>query len=64
MLLFSSPTSPNEPLKTYTLTKTLARQTTSTLGFPLSVKTYRQILIAVTEKHIQQIAKPFNHYND
>jgi hypothetical protein len=63
-LLFSSPTSPNEPLKTHTLTKTLARQTTSTLGFPLSVKTYRQISIAVTEKHVRQIAKLFNHYDD
>jgi hypothetical protein len=63
-LLFSSPTSPNKPLKTYTLMKTLARQTTSTLRFPLSVKTYQQISIAVTEKHVRQIAKPFNHYNN
>lgn len=63
-LLFSSPTSPNEPLKTYILTNTLARQATSTLGFPLTVKTYRQISIAVTEKHIRQIANPFNHYDD
>jgi hypothetical protein len=63
-LLFSLPSSPREPLKTYTLTKTLGRQTTSTLGFPLSVKIYRQVSIAITEKHVQDIAKPFNHYDD
>jgi hypothetical protein len=51
-LLFSLPSSPREPIKTCTLTKALTRQTTSTLGFPLSVKIYRQVSIAVTEKHI------------
>jgi hypothetical protein len=25
---------------------------------------YRQISIAITEKHIRQISKPFNRYND
>jgi hypothetical protein len=63
-LLFSLPSSPREPVKTYTLTKALTRQTTSTLGFPLSVKIYRQVSIAVTEKHVQDISRPFNQYDD
>jgi hypothetical protein len=63
-LLFSLPSSPREPVKTYALTKTLARQTTSTLGFPLSVKIYRQVSIAITEKHVQDISRPFNQYDD
>jgi hypothetical protein len=63
-LLFPLPSSLREPVKTYTLTKTLARRTTSTLGFPLSVKIYRQVSIAVTEKHVQDIFQPFNQYDD
>jgi hypothetical protein len=59
-LLFSLPSSPGEPVKTYAL----ARQTTSTLGFPLSVKIYRQVSIAITEKHVQDISRPFNQHDD
>ncbi|KAJ6267416.1 hypothetical protein PSV08DRAFT_229224 [Bipolaris maydis] len=63
-LLFSSPSSPSRPLKTNSLTKILMRQTTLTLGHPLSVKIYRQVSIAITEKHVRQISKPFNQHDD
>jgi hypothetical protein len=63
-LLFSLPGSPREPVKTHTLTKVLARQTTSTLGFPLTVNIYWQVSIAITEKQVQDISRPFNQYDD
>jgi hypothetical protein len=63
-LLFSAPAAPKEPMKTYVLSKVLARQTTATVGFPLSVKTYRQLSIAVTEKHVRPILTPFNRNDD
>ncbi|KAH8686633.1 hypothetical protein GQ44DRAFT_638609, partial [Phaeosphaeriaceae sp. PMI808] len=52
-LLFSSLTSLNKLLKTYSLTKILMR-------FLLSIKIYRQVSITIIEKHIRQILKPFN----
>ncbi|XP_014550613.1 hypothetical protein COCVIDRAFT_42919 [Bipolaris victoriae FI3] len=63
-LLFSSPSSPSKPLKTSSLTKILMRQTTLMLGNPLSVKIYRQVSIAITEKHVRQISKPVNQHDD
>jgi hypothetical protein len=56
-LLFSLPSSLRVPGKTYILTKILAHQATSTLGFPLSVKIYRQVSIAVTETHVQEFSR-------
>jgi hypothetical protein len=58
-LLLSSPVKPKEPMKTSILSKLLREQTTSTLGYPVGVQVYRQLSIAITEKHIKQIANPF-----
>jgi hypothetical protein len=63
-LLFSSPVRPREPMKTSILSKILLEQTISTLGFPVGVEVYRQLSIAVTEKHVKQIANPFNQHDD
>lgn len=63
-LLFYSLARPKEPLRKSLLLKVLCEQTTSTLGFPVGVQTYRQLLIAITEKHVKQIANPFNQHDD
>jgi hypothetical protein len=63
-LLFSSPAKPKKPIKTSILSKMLREQTISTLGFPIGVQVYRQLSIAITEKHIKQIANPFNQHDD
>jgi hypothetical protein len=63
-LLFSSPVNPKEPIKTSVLSKILREQTISTLGFPVGVQVYRQLSIAITEKHVKQIANPFNQHDD
>lgn len=63
-LIFSSLARPKKPLKTAVLSKILRGQTTSTLGFPVGVQTYRQISIAITENHVKQIANPFNRHDD
>ena len=59
-LLFSSPVRPKKPMKTSILSKILREQTISTLGFPVGVQAYRQLSVAITEKHVKQIANPFN----
>jgi hypothetical protein len=63
-LLFSSPVRPTEPIKTSILSKILREQTISTLGFPVGVQVYRQLSIAITEKHVKQVANPFNQHDD
>ena len=63
-LLFSSLNRPKVPLKTTVLSSILRERTVSTLGFPLNVQTYRQLSIAITEKHVRQIANPFSQYDD
>jgi hypothetical protein len=63
-LLFSSPVKSKGPMKTSVLSKLLREQTTSTLGFSMGVQVYRQLSIAITEKHVKQIANPFNQHDD
>ena len=63
-LLFFSATDPKNPCKTSRLTKSLKEYTTRAIGFPVGVREFRQLTIAITEKHIKQISKPFNQYDD
>ena len=63
-LLFSSPLKPKEPMKTSIISNLLQEQTTSTLGYPVGVQVYRQLSIAITEKHVKQIANPFHRHDD
>ncbi|OAL42583.1 hypothetical protein IQ07DRAFT_593696 [Pyrenochaeta sp. DS3sAY3a] len=63
-LLISSPADPKEPLKTSVLTKALERLTKSTVGLRMSVRINRQLVIAITDKHIRHISEPFNRHDD
>jgi hypothetical protein len=63
-LLFSSASRPNEVWKTSVLSKALQQCAKSVIGYEFGVKIYRQLSIAITEKHIAQISKPFNRYDD
>jgi hypothetical protein len=63
-LLFSSPVRPREPIKTSIMSKILREQAVSTLWFPLGVQVYRQLSIAITEKHVKQATNPFNQHED
>jgi hypothetical protein len=63
-LLFPSTANPHEPRKTEELTKLLKSCTESATGAALGVRVYRQLTIAITEKHIKQMSQLFNLYDD
>lgn len=64
-LLFASPYEPERVWKTHVLTKALAGHSKSIIGgVGLGVQVYRQLSIAITEKHVKQISKPFNRFDD
>jgi hypothetical protein len=63
-LLFASFQSPTSPWKVAVLTKALKTLTQAVCGVPFGVRIYRQLSIAVTEKHVKQISKPFNRYDE
>lgn len=62
--LFVSPHLPDKPWKVQVLTNALKRLTKNVCGSSFGVQIYRQLSIAVTEKHVKQISKPFNRYDD
>jgi len=64
LLLFPSVANPHEPRKTEELTKMLKICTENAIGIALGVRVYRQLTIAITEKHIKQTSRPFNRYDD
>lgn len=63
-LLFSSPESLEQPWKSVVLIKALKKLSVEVCGVSMGVQIYRQLSIAVTEKHIKQISRPFNRYDD
>ncbi|KAF6783210.1 hypothetical protein CSOJ01_15923, partial [Colletotrichum sojae] len=63
-VLFRPLLRPTDHWGTEKLSKELSRRATHLFGFTLSVRTYRQISIAITEKHIKQIRRPFNRLQD
>ena len=63
-LLLPSVMNPHEPRKTEKLTKVLKIRAENATGAALGVRDYRQVIIAITEKHIRQTSRPFNHYDD
>jgi Orsellinic acid/F9775 biosynthesis cluster protein D len=63
-LLFASHARPNEPWETDRLSKALQRQTADIIGISIGVQLYRQLSIAITEKHIRQISRPFDRFDD
>jgi hypothetical protein len=52
------------PWTTADLTKTLRQMSCEILDEPIGVQLYRQLSIAITEKHIKQLARPFNRHDD
>ena len=63
-LLFCSPQRPDRLWKTHVLSGALRRLTESTVGRAFGTHVYRQLSIAVTEKHVRQIRNPFDRHND
>ena len=62
-LLFYYPGRPVAPWKADILTKALRAHTNDLCGVEIGIQVYRQLSIAITEKHIKQISRPF-HLND
>ena len=54
-LLFPSVVDPAKPCKTAELTKVLQEYTQKALGFPIGCRLFRQITIAITEKHVKSL---------
>lgn len=63
-LFFASPENPGQCWKVGILTKALKSLTKNVCGVSFGAQVYRQLSIAVTEKHVKQISKPFNRYDD
>ncbi|KAJ1673347.1 hypothetical protein EV182_005413, partial [Spiromyces aspiralis] len=63
-LLFCSPQQPRKLWKSAILSWALQQLTESTVGQALGIRLYRQISIAFTKKHVQQLADPFNRFDD
>lgn len=62
-LLFHYPGRPDAPWKADVLTKALRAHTNDLCGVEIGIQVYRQLSIAITEKHVKQISRPF-HLND
>ncbi len=63
-LLFASSERPERPWTADVLTKALKLLTQDVCGTPFGVQVYRQLSVAVTERHIKHISRPFNRYDD
>lgn len=46
------------------LTAMLRKATTEVWGLPANSQLYRQLTIGITEKHVQEVHKPFNRFDD
>jgi hypothetical protein len=63
-LLLASMENPERPWKSDVLTKALKTLTHGICDVAFGVLVYRQLSVAVTERHIKQIRRPFNRYDD
>jgi hypothetical protein len=63
-LFFSPFNDPVRPWKVDVLTKALKELSNDICGTPFGVQVYRQVSIAVTEKHVKQISRPFDRNDD
>ncbi|KAF4492952.1 ATP-dependent DNA helicase tlh1 [Colletotrichum fructicola Nara gc5] len=63
-ILFASHLCPDTPWSTGKLSKELMRSTTQFTGQPINTQTYRQLSIAITERHVKQIHTLFDQYDD
>jgi hypothetical protein len=62
--LFSSPDDPSRPWQPSRLTAVLRKVSKDVAGVELGVQVYRQLSIAITERHLAHISKPFNRFDD
>jgi hypothetical protein len=62
--LFCSADEPGKPWQGTRMTSALRRLTREVAGLDIGVQTYRQLSIAVTEKHLAHLSSPFNRYDD
>jgi len=63
-LLFISSESPNQPWKSDVLTKALKNLSQDVCDAAFDLQVYRQLSIAPREKHVKQISRLFNGYDD
>lgn len=63
-LFFSWSNDPERPWTVEVLTKALKKLSTAVCGTPFGVQVYRQLSIAVTEKHVKCISRPFDRNDD
>ncbi len=63
-LFFTSPESKGKPWNSSVLTKALRELTQRVCGVAFGVQVYRQLSIAVTERHIKQVSRPFDRFDD
>lgn len=63
-LLFCSLEDPDKAWRATRLTSALKKLTREVAGLDVGVRSYRQLSIAVTEKHLAHISSPFNRYDD
>jgi hypothetical protein len=63
-LLFASSHNVESYWKSDALTLALKKITTDIVGISFGVQIYRQLSVAVTEKHVKQIDRSFNRYDD
>lgn len=63
-LLFRTPGLEDVLWTSAALSKSLQSYTKEALGTAFGVQTYRQLSIAIIERHVRQISKPFDRYCD
>ena len=63
-LLFCTPRTGQAPWTAAALSKTLDQYARKTCGITMGVQVYRQLSIAITERHVQDINRPSNRYDD
>ncbi|KAL5318142.1 hypothetical protein ACEPPN_013200 [Leptodophora sp. 'Broadleaf-Isolate-01'] len=63
-LLFRSGRDLDRPWDSARLTAILRKATTVVWGRPVNSQLYRQLTIGITEKHVQEVHKPFNRFDD
>lgn len=63
-LFFSSSNDPERPWKVEVSTKALKKLSTAVCGTHFGVQVYRQLSIAVTEKYVKHISRPFDRNDD
>jgi hypothetical protein len=63
-LLFRSGRDLDRPWGSSRVTAILRKATTEVWGLPANSQLYRQLTIGITEKHVQEVHKPFNRFDD